>query len=45
MQLVKMIRDDGHKVDVHPEMVSDYRKGGYQVIEAEKPKRKAKDAE
>jgi hypothetical protein len=31
MKLVKMTRHDGHKVDVHPSMVEDYRKGAYVV--------------
>ena len=31
MKLVKMTRHDGHKVDVHPTMVDDYRKGAYVV--------------
>lgn len=39
MQLVKMIRDDGHEADVHPEMVEDYKTGGYRVIEAPAKKR------
>jgi hypothetical protein len=31
--LVKMIRaDDGHAVDVHPEMVADYMTGGYREV-------------
>lgn len=33
--LVKMRRDDGHEVDVHPEMVADYRKGGYVALPVE----------
>lgn len=38
-KLIKMKRDD-HEVDVHPEMVEDYRKGGYSEIkEAPAPKR------
>ena len=28
--LVKMKRSDGHTADVHPDMVEDYRKGGYE---------------
>lgn len=28
-KLVKMVRDDGKKAGVHPDMVSDYAKGGY----------------
>lgn len=31
-KLVKMKRDD-HEVDVHPDMVEDYRKGGYVPVE------------
>lgn len=31
MKLIKMTRHDGHKVDVHPSMVDDYRKGAYVV--------------
>ena len=27
--LIKMVRDDGHEADVHPEMVEDYKAGGY----------------
>lgn len=27
---VKMVRDDGKTVDVHPSEVENYRKGGYQ---------------
>lgn len=31
--LVKMIRaDDGHAVDVHPDMVADYMTGGYREV-------------
>ena len=38
MQLVKMRReDDGHEVDVHPEMVADYMTGGYRIDENAKP--------
>lgn len=38
-KLIKMQRD-GHVVDVHPEMVEDYRAGGYSEIEeANAPKR------
>lgn len=28
-KLVKMEREDGKKVDVHPDMVSEYKKGGF----------------
>lgn len=28
---VKMVRDDGKTADVHPDMVNEYRKGGYQT--------------
>lgn len=28
-KLVKMVRDDGKEAEVHPDMVSDYAKGGY----------------
>ena len=31
MKLVKMTRYDGHKVNVHPSMVDDYKTGGYVV--------------
>lgn len=34
MTLIKMQRPDGHTADVHPDMVDDYRKGGYDPIEA-----------
>lgn len=37
MQLVKMRRDDGHEADVHPEMVDDYKTGGYVVIDEPAP--------
>lgn len=30
--LVKMKRSDGHTADVHPDMVEDYRKGGYERV-------------
>lgn len=34
MKLVKMAHaDTGHKVDVHPDMVEDYKSGGYRVVE------------
>lgn len=28
-RLVKMRREDGKTADVHPDMVADYRRGGY----------------
>ena len=32
--LIKMTRaDDGHSVDVHPDMVADYMTGGYRIDE------------
>lgn len=32
--LIKMTRaDDGHSVDVHPDMVADYETGGYRIDE------------
>ena len=43
--LVKMIREDGHEAEVHPEMVDDYVKGGYRAVQEKaqaeevKPKR------
>lgn len=44
--LIKMKRDDGHEVDVHPSMVDDYRAGGYVPVEKpEAPKRGKKAAE
>lgn len=33
MKLIKMRRDDGMIADVHPDMVADYRKGGYVAID------------
>lgn len=45
MKLIQMRRDDGHTVDVHPDMVEDYKSGGYQVTEAEAedaPKRRGR---
>lgn len=42
MKLIKMRRADGHEADVHPDMVEDYRKGGYaEIEEAPKPRKKA----
>jgi len=38
MKLVKM-KKNGHKVDVHPDMVDHYKKGGY--VETPKPSKKA----
>jgi hypothetical protein len=32
-QAVKMRRDDGKTADVHPDMVDDYRTGGYEVVQ------------
>ena len=40
-QLVKMQRPDGKTADVHPDMIADYQKGDYVVVE-EKPKRQSK---
>ena len=31
--LVKMVRDDGLKADVHPEMVEEYKRGGYKLAD------------
>lgn len=45
MKLVKMVNDDGKQADVHPEMVDDYKAGGFREVEAEKPKRRAKKAD
>lgn len=45
MKLVKMIRHDGKEADVHPEMVEDYRAGGFREVEAVKPKRRTKKAD
>jgi len=30
-KLVKMEREDGKTADVHPDMVDEYKKGGYRV--------------
>lgn len=35
--LVKMTREDGKAADVHPDMIEDYKRGGYVVSDAEKP--------
>lgn len=43
--LIKMKHvDTGHNVDVHPDMVDDYKSGGYHVIEQPKKPAKAKKA-
>lgn len=38
---IKMVREDGKTADVHPNMVEEYKKGGYVVTKEEpKPTRK-----
>lgn len=35
--VIKMQREDGHTADVHPDMVEEYKKGGYVESEPKKP--------
>lgn len=46
INLVKMKRTtDGKTADVHPDMVEEYKRGDYVVVEAEKPKRTPRKTE
>lgn len=39
-KLVKMVRaEDGKTADVHPDMVDDYKAGGFAEVADEKPRR------
>lgn len=33
MKTIRMVRGDGKAADVHPDMVEDYRAGGFEIAE------------